>query len=130
MPVTIPPNYPTGSTDEEIQRTVGELSQEIITGGANINTVLRFVPLINVGQAELQSRVLSSSNQTTAKLHKEVKELKNITEQYSKSSEKFSSASKKLSIAAIILAVLSLAVSITLSMRSDHSSSQWQVKQL
>jgi hypothetical protein len=55
----VPTNYPVGSSDEEISQVITELSSEILVGGANINSVLQFTPLITVGQSELTKREIS-----------------------------------------------------------------------
>ena len=130
MPVSVPRNYPAGCDDDEILRVIGELSGEMISGGADINVVLRFVPLISLGQSELQKRVIQQNNTTTTELHQEVVSLKKITKNYSDSSEKFSKASKKISIVAIILAALSLVVSLVLALQSNYANKQWQDQQL
>ena len=130
MPVNVPSNYPAGCSEEEILAVISGLSQEMITGGANINVVLRFSPLIIAGQSELQNRVLQANNLTTTNLHNEVTQLKKITKNYSKSSERFSNASRKISIVAVAIAILSLIISLALSIISTHSNNQWQNQQL
>ncbi|MCX6747760.1 MAG: hypothetical protein NTW98_02320 [Candidatus Nomurabacteria bacterium] len=63
----IPTNYPSGSTDEQIQQAVKELSEDIMKSQANINTVLAFAPLIQLGQNEIQKRILEKSVKTAHK---------------------------------------------------------------
>ncbi len=64
---TIPANYPYGSTDEQIQQAVKELSDDIVNSAANINTVLQLAPLVQLGQNELQKRVAEKSAKTAEK---------------------------------------------------------------
>ena len=53
---TIQYNYPHGLTDNQIESSIKEYSHEIFEARGNINTTLSFVPLIQLGQSELQSR--------------------------------------------------------------------------
>jgi hypothetical protein len=130
MAVVIPTNYPIDCTDEEIIRVIRELSQEMIAGGGNINTVMQFTPLITVGQAELQKRVLHENNSTTEELHAETVQLKTITENYSKSSEQFAKSSRILSMLAIIISIISLLALVYFGFKSNQSDKVWQNEQL
>jgi len=62
MPVSIPANYPKGCTDEQLTSLIMSLNSEVIQSGANINTVLQFTPLINLGENELQQRYFKKIN--------------------------------------------------------------------
>lgn len=53
---TINSLYPHGMKDEEIEGAIKEYSAEIHSSKANMNTVLQFSPLIQLGQLELQRR--------------------------------------------------------------------------
>lgn len=64
---TIPTNYPGGSTDEQIQQAIKELSEDIVKSSANINTVLQVAPLVQLGQNELQKRIVEKSSKTADK---------------------------------------------------------------
>ena len=67
---TIPTNYPYESTDEQIQQAVKELSDDIVKSEANVNTVLQLAPLVQLGQNELQKRILEKSAKTAEKAEK------------------------------------------------------------
>lgn len=67
---TIPTNYPYESTDEQIQQAVKELSDDIVKSGANVNTVLQLAPLVQLGQNELQKRILEKAAKTAEKAEK------------------------------------------------------------
>ncbi len=53
---TINSQYPHGMKDKEIAEAIKEYSIEIHNSKANINTVMQFSPLIQLGQIELQGR--------------------------------------------------------------------------
>ena len=48
------PNYPLGCTDEEIITTIKSLTDDLVVGGTN----LQLAPLAQLGQNELQRRML------------------------------------------------------------------------
>ena len=54
-------NYPTGCTEEQINQIVKELSSSIVTSGGNINSVMQLAPLVQLGQNELQKRIIEKS---------------------------------------------------------------------
>lgn len=137
MPVSIPPNFPNGSTESELLDKLEELLREYVTWGgddshgANIVTAgdARISTVINAAQLELQKRLMDSNAITTAALHKEIVSLKKVTQQYSHSSKRFSVASSRLSIAAIIIALVTIFVSVVLAYQSDNSSKVMQYNQ-
>ena len=53
---TINSQYPYGMKDKEIAEAIKEYSAVIYNSKADINSVLRFSPLIQLGQTELQGR--------------------------------------------------------------------------
>lgn len=126
----IPLNYPSGCSIEEILKVINDLSQEIIASGGDINKVLRFVPIINIGQAELQKRILEKSNKIVDDLHKETKQLKEIAELNSKSSEVYAKATQYISIIALVISVIAVFISSYFSTKADRSSQIWQSEQL
>jgi hypothetical protein len=126
---TIPNNYPSGCSDEQIFQVINELSGEIISSGGNINEVLRSSPLISLGQAEIQKRILANNQSVTTELNAEVKRLTKISEENAKSAEKYSRASKIFSIAALIIALISVVISIFFSTQSNQTNLKWQKEQ-
>ena len=56
MPLQIPLNYPNDCTPDQIRSTIVDIQSELETTGFQINDVLRFSPLINLGQSELERR--------------------------------------------------------------------------
>lgn len=56
MSVNIPKNYPTDCTLDQIRSTILDIQSELERVGFNINSVLQFSPLINLGQSELERR--------------------------------------------------------------------------
>lgn len=127
--VSIPTSYPSGCTDEQIFGVINELSGEIISSGGDINLVMRFSPLISLGQAELQKRILANNQTITAELKEEVKNLTKISDKTSKSSREYAQASKRFSIAALVIALLSIAISIYFSLQANRSNLKWQKDQ-
>ena len=119
---SIPTNYPSESTDGEINSVIKELSLEIVNSGGNINTVMQLSPIISLGQTEMQKRILDGNRSVTSELHAEVK-------RQSESSERNEKASKRISLAAIILSVVSIAISIYFSVQSDRQNKEWQQTQ-
>ena len=65
---SIPQNYPHGCKDEEISQVIKELCDDILKAGANINTVLRLTPLVELGQGEIQKRIIDRSAKTSGRL--------------------------------------------------------------
>jgi hypothetical protein len=49
-------NYPSGCTNKEIKELLQGYSKDIYDARANINTVLKLSPLIQIGLQELQGR--------------------------------------------------------------------------
>lgn len=127
---SLPNNFPTGSTNEQIIQVVQELSNDIFAKRADINAVLQLTPLMMVGLAELQKRALLENHRTTQDLHSEVTELKDITSNYTAGSEKFSKASQWLSVIAIIISIFSIGLSIYWGIKNDLSNKDWQNSQL
>ncbi len=56
----LPANYPHGCTDEEIQTALADLAREVLTSGANINSVLQPVSHIAYHAACLRSGRLAA----------------------------------------------------------------------
>lgn len=53
---TIPENYPDGCESEQIKTTIREMQNHLVQNGFQVNSVLQFSPLINLGQSELERR--------------------------------------------------------------------------
>lgn len=53
---TIPANYPEGCNPEQIKTAIREMQNELARTDYQINLVLKFSPLINLGQFELERR--------------------------------------------------------------------------
>ena len=102
---TIPTNYPSDSTDEQIYQVIKELSGEVLNTGANINTVLQLTPLINLGQNELQKRILDRSSKETSKL-------------------------EKIAIIIASVSIILSAIAIYFSYQSVKSSERWENNQI
>lgn len=60
-------NYPSGKTDEEIQQMVKEFTNDIAISAGNINAILQLAPLIQLGQNEIQKRIVEKSAKTADK---------------------------------------------------------------
>lgn len=75
-----PPNYPSGSTDEEIHRIIKEYSQAIISSGVQINSVLQFSPIILLGQNELQKRTIEKMQKVNEKNLSTIEKIKEVNE--------------------------------------------------
>lgn len=123
---TIPTNYPSGCTDEQISLSISELSKEILDSGGDINIVLRFSPIISLGQTELQKRILERNQAITVSLQTEVKRLAEITEKNIASSEKFSKSSIRISIVALFISMLAVGISIYFSIQSNQETKEWR----
>lgn len=123
---SIPKNYPNGCTDEQILSVTSELSKEIIDSGGNINVVLRFSPIITVGQSELQKRILEGNRLITRDLHAEVKRLSEIADKNSASSERYAKASKIISLGALLISIFSILISIYFSIESTKETFKWR----
>src|SRR5262245_25843489 len=107
MAVGIPANYPGGCSDEELQHTIEALSQAVVQSGANINTVLQLVPLVQAGQNEPQHRIV-----------------KRTTEQSAQTSD------RALLLSKISLVVGGLVVAAVAAYFVNASSARWEAKQL
>jgi hypothetical protein len=59
-------NYPHGLDDQALQNAVQSYIQAIYDARANINTVLQYSPLLQLGQSEMQRRI-ADRNAATAK---------------------------------------------------------------
>ena len=101
----IPKNYPSGSTDEEIYQAIKELSADVLNSGANINTVLQLTPVVNLGQNELQKRILERSSKETSKL-------------------------EKIAIVIASVSIILSAIAIYFSYQSVKSSERWENNQI
>ena len=98
-------NYPSGSTDGQIYQVIKELSEEVLNSGANINTVLQLTPLINLGQNELQKRILDKSSKEVSKL-------------------------EKIAIVIASVSIILSAIAIYFSFQSVKSSKRWENNQI
>lgn len=107
--VSISLNYPNKSSSTEIENVIGELSREILDTGGNINVVLRYQPLISIGQAEQQKRLVSDLIES------------------SKRNEK---SSTKISVIALLISILSIIITIYYSHISNIQDNDWQSSQI
>ena len=69
----VPRNYPQGCTDEQLISVISALGQELLKGGAQVNDVLRIQPLIAVGQAEIQLRLMKRQDDRLGELKAAIK---------------------------------------------------------
>ncbi len=119
-------NYTATCSDQEILNLLQGYSKEIFEKKGDINTVMVFAPLIQVGVAELQKRI-------SKELNSEVAELRKITEASAKSATRMTWVTIIISIVAILLAAVSAFYSYQanrIASRADNSSALWQAEQV
>lgn len=102
MSVAISKKYPYDLSSEEINIAIKGMSEEILNSGAKINTVMQFSPLIQMGQNELQRRILDHA----------------------------SSNSQKTERIAIGIGILSILISLILFWLSSRSDNLWMEQEL
>ena len=102
MSVAISKKFPTDLNDTEINLAIKGMSDEILNSGANINSVMQFSPLIQMGQNELQSRVLQKSANESSRTER----------------------------IALGIAIFSVIISLTLYWLSSLSDNKWKDQEL
>ena len=98
-------NYPSGSPDEEIFVVISDFSKRIVDSNFNINTVLQLSPAIQLGQSEIQKRILERSAKETSKI-------------------------QKLAICIAIISLLFSFIAIYLTYLNIRSDQVWQTNQI
>ncbi len=98
-------DFPFGYTDKELNSTIRDLSDHVVRNRVNINTVLQFVPLITLGQNELQNRKLNKSSEENSRI-------------------------SKIALAISIFSLIMSFVAVYFAFRSDLTSDSWQKEQL
>ncbi len=103
----VPPHYPNGCTDDELTIIVRDLGSELLKHGAGINDVMRIQPLIAIGQAELQSRLIKSTSDQLVLLQEVIKEFQQASE----------SASHRLAVlTGVLITLTSTLVGLTIAL--------------
>ncbi len=120
--IEIPKNFPSKCSDEELAAVIESCVNAIFDAGANTNVVMRFGPIINLGQSEQQKRAVGQLYEITEKNLK-------ISDDYNLAAKEYNSASKRFSIIALIIAMVSLGVSFYFSFRSDKENSAWRLEE-
>ena len=122
-PLSLPGNFPTGSTDEEILRAVATLHERILESRGNINDVMRLTPLAQSGQNELMRRYIQRSADAAAETSK----------QSVSTNQRALTISKRSLIVSVVAAGVSImlsAIAAYFAWEASSSSSRWEARQV
>ena len=64
MSIALPRGYPHDLSDESIKAVMAAIRQEIENNGFNINYIMRWNPLLDLGMQEIQARSLARQADT------------------------------------------------------------------
>ena len=112
MALQPPPNYPRGSTDEQIEQMIDDVHREIFEARGDINKVVQLQPLALSGQNELTQRYLRRTGDDAAATNRRALRL------------------SRYSLAASILAAVLSVVAALFAWEATSSSSRWEARQV
>lgn len=97
--------YPSDYTDDEIRNTINDFSKKIMDAKFDINAVMQLSPPIQLGQNELQKRILDRSAIETSRI-------------------------QKLAIFIAVISIILALVAIYLSLQNSRFESEWKERQI
>ncbi len=101
--LSIPLGYPRQLSNEQITSTIDNIQTVFEKGKYNINVLMRFAPLLQIGANELQSRNVDRQAQI---------------------SREYADTSKRLSLISVVIAVIAIIVAVSTSVLSFQEAQQ------
>jgi len=105
--------YPNKLSDKRLKALVAEYQAEILKEKASPNSVLRWVPLVQLGLSEIQGR-----------------EAKKTAERQSQRAEKMELLSIRISILALLIALASAIATMGIAQTTARANERWEQNQL